>query len=77
MVIFLYTVSAPGASKKGKKTSSSDKQEMSSNDDKFKAKTNDEKPPTEVHEKMARLNVTSDESEATKKTSTGPGGGKT
>jgi hypothetical protein len=47
---------------------------MSSNDDKFKAKTNDEKPTTEVHEKMTRLDVTNDESDAMKKPSTGTGG---
>lgn len=78
LMIFCLTVTAstPAASKKDKKASSSDKREMSSNDDKFKAKTNDEKPTTEVQEKMTRLDVKNDES-ATKKPSTGTGGGKT
>lgn len=50
---------------------------MSSNDDKFSDKTNDEKLTTEVQEKMARLNVKKDESDAMKKTSSsGAGGGK-
>lgn len=62
--------------KKSSPTTTTEK-EMSLNDDKFKAKTNDEKPPTEVHEKMARLNV-NDESDSMKKASTGAtsGGGK-
>lgn len=69
--------SSPATTIKDKKPLSSDKQEMSSNDDEFKAKTNDENPPTEVREKMTRLNV-NDESDGIKKTSTGAtsGGGK-